>query len=174
MECRVFHIPQSPDRASSILALIGFVGLCLLVGASGGAITAQNVHGWYATLHTPPGTPPDWLFAPVWTARYIMMGLAAWLVWRQPGHRRALRLWGWQLLANALWVPSFFGLHAPGLALVVILAMLALTGMTWHRFVALTPRAAWLMLPYAAWSLYATWLNVGFWWLNPSLPILRP
>lgn len=154
-----------------MLALVGFVGLCLLVGASNAAITAGGVRPWYAGLAKPPGTPPNWLFAPVWTTLYILLGVAAWLVWRRidvgaDRKRAALRAWGWALAANALWSPAFFGLHMPGLSMAMLAAMLATTGVTLHRFRPLQPLAAALTLPYAGWSAYAAYLNAGFWWLN--------
>lgn len=98
------------------------------------------------------------------------MGVAAWRVWRRPavGQRTALRLWGWQLLANFLWTPAFFGLHSLGFAMAVILVMLLLIGRTIAAFAAQDRLAASLMVPYAAWSCYATYLNAGFLWLNPG------
>ena len=110
------------------------------------------------------------MFGPVWTTLYIMIGTAGWRVWRQhmPGQQDALRLWGWQLLANALWTPAFFGLHSPGLALAVILVMLATLGRTIAAFRTQDRLAAGLLLPYALWSCYATYLNAGFLWLNPG------
>ncbi len=157
-------------RLSQVAALVGFVGLCLLSGAVGGGITAANVKTWYAAQAHPPGTPPDWIFGPVWTALYVLMGVAAWRVWRAPadGRRWALRLWGWQLLLNALWTPAFFGLHSPGLAMAVILAMLVLVGRTIAAFAGQDRLAAALLVPYALWSCYATYLNAGFLWLNPG------
>ncbi|MBS0640862.1 MAG: TspO/MBR family protein [Acetobacteraceae bacterium] len=150
----------------SALALVGFVGLCLLVGAVGGSITARAVQGWYAGLNAPPGTPPNWVFAPVWSVLYVMIGVAAWLVWKRRGPSRPLRLWGWQLAANALWVPAFFGLRSPGLGLVVLAAMLMLTALTILAFLRVRRIAGWLMAPYACWAAYASYLNVGFWLLN--------
>ncbi len=149
---------------------MGFVGLCLLVGAADGAAIAGNVRGWYLSLTPPPGTPPNWAFAPVWTTLYVLIGTAAWLIWRRPGlgQRRALVLWGWQLLLNAAWSPVFFGLHSPALALCVMLPLLMLIGLTLRQFAVLRPLAALLMLPYAAWMCYATYLNLGFLWLNPG------
>ena len=150
-----------------ILALIGFVGLPLLVGGASGSLTAAAVREWYPSLIPPPGRPPNWLFAPVWTALYIAMGVAAWRVWRQVvPHQAALRLWGWQLLANALWTPAFFGLHSPGLGLVVIVPLWGLIVLTLRSFVRLDRVAAALLVPYLLWTSYATYLNAGFWWLN--------
>lgn len=153
--------------------LVGLVGLCLLTGAAAGAITAGNLATWYHSLVRPPGAPPDWVFAPVWTALYVGMGSAAWQVWRHSANVAersqaydALMVWGWQLAANALWPAVFFGLHAPGAALLVILGLLALIVATIRAFGRIDRLAATLMGPYLAWSLYATYLNAGFWWLN--------
>lgn len=149
-----------------MLALVGFLGLSLLVALSAGAVTATSVHTWYLSLRRPPGTPPNWVFGPVWTSLYLMMAAAAWLVWRRTGGGRALRLWGWQLLANALWTPAFFGLRLPGLALLVMGALVVLLGRTVRIFGRIVPLAALLLLPYCVWVLYATYLTAGFWWLN--------
>ena len=151
---------------SPALALVGFVGLCLLVGAVDGSMTARAVHSWYSRLHAPAGTPSNWVFAPVWTVLYVMIGSAAWLVWRRLGAGRPLRLWGWQLAANALWAPAFFGFHSPGMALGVMAALLVLIGFTIRAFRRVHRLAAALMLPYAAWCLYAAYLNAGFLLLN--------
>ncbi len=153
---------------SSALALVGFVGLCLLVGAVGGSMTAQAVHHWYLTLTPPPGTPPTWVFAPVWTALYVMIGTAAWMVWKRRGASKPLRLWGWQLAANALWAPAFFGLHSPRLAMGVMVLLLLLVGVTMRAFLPVRRTAGWLMLPYFAWCGFAAYLNAGFWLLNPG------
>ncbi len=151
---------------SPALALVGFVGLCLLVGSVDASVTARAVHGWYAGLHAPPGTPPNWVFAPVWTLLYVMLGTSAWLVWRRLGTGRALRLWGWQLAANALWTPAFFGIHSPALALGVMAALLLLIALTIRAFRRVHRLAAALMVPYGAWCLFAAYLNVGFLLLN--------
>lgn len=131
-------------------------------------MTAPAIAHWYAALKAPAGTPPNWMFAPVWTALYATIGVAAWLIWRRRGPSRPLRLWGWQLAANALWVPAFFGLHRPGWAIAVMAVMLVLTGFTIRAFIPVRRVAAWLMLPYSAWCVYVAYLNVGFWLLNPS------
>jgi tryptophan-rich sensory protein len=153
---------------SPVLALVGFVGLCLLVAAADGSIVAGAARGWYLSLNRPPGTPPNWVFAAVWTLLYAMIGLAAWLVWRRTVGTRALRLWGWQLAANAFWTPAFFALHSPPLAFAICLVLLGLIALTLRAFLPLRPAAAWLMAPYLAWTGYVTYLTAGFWWLNPS------
>jgi benzodiazapine receptor len=156
------------------MALVGFVGLALLVGAADGTATAAATRAWYLSLTPPPGAPPLLLFRPVWTLLYLSMGTAAWLVWRHlgpspagGGKRAALRLWGWQLLLNAAWTPAFFGLHSPGVALLVVLPLLGLIGLTIRAFGRIHRPAALLLLPYALWMCYAGYLNAGFFWLNP-------
>ncbi|HBK06935.1 MAG TPA: tryptophan-rich sensory protein [Acetobacteraceae bacterium] len=158
--------PGSSVPISPALALVGFIGLCLLDGVVGGAMTARAVHTWYPTLHAPPGTPPNWVFAPIWTALYVMIGTAGWLVWKRLGAARPVRLWGWQLAANALWAPAFFGLHSPRLAMGVMIILLVLIGLTIRSFHRVRRSAAILMLPYAAWCVYAAYLNAGFVLLN--------
>lgn len=153
---------------SPVLALVGFVGLCLLVGLVAGTLTAHAVPHWYAGLHAPPGTPPNAVFAPVWTALYVMIGTAGWLAWQRQGASRSLRLWGWQLAANAVWAPAFFGLHSPRIAMGVMVVMLVLVVLTIRAFRPVHRIAAILMLPYLAWSLYAAYLNAGFWMLNQT------
>jgi translocator protein len=140
--------------------------MCLLVGAVGGSMTAGAVHTWYTVLQSPPGTPPMWVFAPVWATLYVMIGVAGWLVWKRLGAARPLRLWGWQLAANALWAPAFFGLHSPALAMGVMLVLLFLLALTIRAFRRVQRPAAALMLPYGAWCLYAAYLNAGFLLLN--------
>ena len=141
----------------------------MLVGAADGAITATSVHTWYLSLVRPPGTPPSWVFGPVWGVLYILMGSAAWLVWRRTGAARPLRLWGWQLLLNALWTPAFFGLRSPMLGLIVIVLLLILLGLTIRAFARVRRLAAWLLAPYLAWTAYAAYLNAGFFWLNQGM-----
>jgi translocator protein len=159
--------PGSSTPVSPVLALVGFVGLCLLVGAVGATFTGHAVRGWYPSLTAPPGTPPYWVFGPVWSVLYVAIGIAGWLVWRRCGAARPLRLWGWQLAANALWTPVFFGLHSPPLALAVMVVLIGLIALTIRAFREVQRGAALLMLPYLAWTLFAAYLNVGFWWLNP-------
>lgn len=151
-----------------MLALVGFVGLCLLVGAAGGSIVAGLPRAWYLSLDRPPGTPPNWVFGSVWTALYAVIGVAGWQAWRRALTPRPLRLWGWQLAVNACWTPAFFALHSPPLALAVSLVLLVLIALTMRAFFRLRRLAAWLLAPYLAWTSYATYLTAGFWWLNPN------
>jgi benzodiazapine receptor len=154
-------VPVSPA-----LALVGFVGLCLLVAAVGGSTTARAIHHWYQTLRAPPGTPPNWVFAPIWTVLYVTIGVAAWLVWRRLGAAPPLRLWGWQLAANALWAPAFFGLQSPALGMGVMIVLLFLIAFTIRAFRRIHRIATYMMVPYGLWCLYAAYLNAGFLLLN--------
>jgi tryptophan-rich sensory protein len=148
------------------LALVGFVGLCLLVAAADSALTQAGLRSWYLSLARPPATPPSWVFAPVWIVLYVLIGVAGWMVWRSAGAGPPLRLWGWQLAVNALWNPAFFGLKNIGFAMLVILALIVLVALTVRAFARVSRLAATLLLPYLAWTCFAAYLNAGFWVLN--------
>jgi len=156
-------MPAASTRGWAML--VALVGLPLLTGAVGGILTTANIPTWYAHLTHPRGTPPNWVFGPVWTTLYVLMGVAAWRVWRLGDHE-SLRLWGWQLLVNAIWTPVFFAIHSPGAALVVIGGLLLLVALTAYTFAQTDRLAGSLLLPYLAWVCYATYLNAGIWWLN--------
>jgi translocator protein len=122
---------------------------------------------WYAALRKPAWNPPSWIFGPVWTALYIAMAVAAWLVWLRGGfrsQRKALSLFLTQLLFNALWSPLFFGLRSPALANILLL-WLALLG-TIVAFWRARPIAGAILVPYLAWVSFATALNFALWNLN--------
>jgi len=154
----------------SLAALAAAVLLPLAIGALGGLATSTSVRTWYPTLVRPAYAPPSWIFAPVWTVLYVMMGVASWLVWREgfarPDVRSALALYGVQLALNLAWSWLFFGLRQPLVALIEIVVLLALIAITMARFAPLSRTAAGLMLPYLAWVGFATVLNGAFWWLN--------
>jgi len=159
-----------------MLVLIGFVALCLLVSGADAGLTEPAMRNWYPALRHPPGTPPDWVFPVVWIPLYLMMAVAAWRVWRlgTPGvtperiRYRALLLWSLQLAVNASWTPVFFGLHLPWVALVLIVSLIVLVGLTARDFRRIDRIAGLLMAPYLAWVCYAAWLNAGIAWLNPA------
>lgn len=138
----------------------------LLVVAVGAEFAAGSLNRWYTTLAAPTGTPPAAVFAPVWALAYALAGVAGWRVWLRLGASAALRLWGWQLALGALWAPAFFGRHSPLAGLIVAAALWPVLLRTMQSFARVESLAAWLMLPYAAWVGYATWLAAGFWWLN--------
>lgn len=145
------------------LALISFVAIALLAGFVG----SQFEPGvWYAIIEKPTWTPPDWVFAPVWIALYVLMGLAAWLVWLARGWHGTHWLYVGQLVLNAAWSWLFFGLHRTGWALgeLVLLWILVLAMMA--GFWRVRPAAGALIAPYWIWLTYAGALNYGIWVLN--------
>jgi len=123
---------------------------------------------WYAALHKPSWNPPPWIFGPAWTLLYTLMAVAAWMVWRKVGFARPLGLYFIQLALNASWTPVFFGAHALGWALLVIIAMWIAILATLLSFRIVSPLAGWLMVPYQLWVTFATALNFTLWQLNPA------
>ena len=154
----------------SIGVLVGLLALCALVGWLGSAVTLPKVEGWYAALHKPFFSPPNWAFGPAWTILYVCMAVAAWRIWRtesdQPTRRRALWLWTAQLVFNLSWSYAFFGAESPLLALVVIVVLEALILAAITVFSRLDGWAAGLMIPYGVWVAYATALNSAILALN--------
>lgn len=151
------------------LGLGVFIIVCIGAGAVGGLATMSSVDDWYLQIEKPTWTPPSWVFGPVWTTLYIAMGIAGWLVWRHAGFegaKDALGLFGAQLVLNVGWSVAFFGLQAPGLAVIVILLLLGLIVATALRFRPFSGLAAGLMVPYIAWVSFATALNIAIWRLN--------
>jgi len=157
---------SSRVRPGSAAGLAGWVLACLAAGAIGSFFPPGE---WYAGLATPSWNPPNWIFAPVWTTLYILMGVAAWLVWRRGGFggaRSALGLFVAQLVLNGLWSILFFGLQLPGVALVDIVLLAALIVATIVAFFRLSAGAAVLLAPYLCWVLFAAALNFELWRLN--------
>lgn len=151
------------------IALVIFVGICFAVAAIGSVFTAGSVKTWYPGLLKPAGTPPSWVFGPVWSTLYLLMATSAWLVWRQRDHEDvglALTLFAAQLVLNGLWSYLFFGLRRPGAALIEIIVLLLAISATAVRFSEHSRLAFWLLTPYLAWVTYASYLNFGIWRLN--------
>ncbi len=140
--------------------------MCLLVAVADGGLTSLGLRNWYPSLALPPFTAPAWLFGPAWGVLDLTIGVAGWLVWRRCGASRPVRLWGWQLLANALWTPAFFGLRSPALAAGVLALLLVLILVTIHAFSRISRVSAWLMAPYFAWTGYVAYVTAGILWLN--------
>lgn len=140
------------------------------VGILSGLATARGVREWYPALAKPSFNPPSWVFAPVWTALYLAMGVAAWLVWRRgldtPGVRVALLAFLVQLALNGLWSLLFFGLRSPGLAFAEIVVLWGAIGVTTLLFFRQVAAAGWLMAIYWAWVTFAAVLNLSIWRLN--------
>jgi tryptophan-rich sensory protein len=169
-----FRSRLSPSRFSprtQLLGLAGWFAVTFTCAAVGAAASAQS-GPFYLQLRRPPWAPPAWLFAPVWTALYCLMALAAWSVWRTHGVRRAgaaLGLFVAQLAANALWTWLFFTWKQGALAFAEILLLWALVAATGVAFWRLRPSAAVLLLPYLAWVTFACALTFAIWKSNPGI-----
>lgn len=159
---------QGPGFTASVIGLVTSLGLTLAVGAIGGWVTAGSVSDWYPTLVKPGFNPPNWVFGPVWTTLYVLMGLAAWRGWRALGtlRHRGFALYGGQLALNLLWSILFFGLHQIGWALVDLIVLFVALVATGRAFVRIDRPAGWCFVPYALWVGYAGVLNAALWWLN--------
>lgn len=157
------------DRRRKFVALCAFLLLTYAAAAVGSALTSSALPSWYADLNKPAWTPPGNVIGLVWTILYALMAIAAWLVWRRgglSGQRPAMVLWLSQLALNTGWSAVFFGLRAPGLALIEILVLLSAVIATTLVFWRNSRTAGALMLPYAAWVAFATFLNWTIWRLN--------
>lgn len=139
------------------------VMVCLLIGFLSGFATQSSVDTWYAGLNKPSFNPPNWVFAPVWTVLYILMGVAAGLVWSRGFHhiwvKTALYYFGFQLLFNAAWSIVFFGMQDPVWALVILITLIILIGLTIKWFRIVNRVSAYLMIPYLLWVIFAGVLN---------------
>ena len=151
---------------------IGLLAWLVAAFAAGGvgAIASVDAASFYAQLSTPSWAPPAWVFGPVWSTLYALMGVAAWLVWRSPGSKRlALGLFVAQLAANALWSWLFFAWHLGAMATVEVLVLLALIAATIAAFYRMSRLAALLLLPYLLWVSFASVLTWAVWKANPGL-----
>ncbi len=151
---------------TDVLALVVCILICFAAAAIGGIWTSRSVGTWYKEIEKPSWNPPSWVFGPVWTALYLMMGISLWLVWRERAPALPLGLFAVQLVLNAAWSGLFFGLRLPGAAFAEIaLLWLAIVG-TVLTFRPIAPVAAYLLLPYLGWVSFAAVLNFTIWRLN--------
>lgn len=145
--------------------------VCLAVGYGAGMATQSSIETWYPTLIKPFFNPPNWLFAPVWTLLYVMMGVSAGLVWSKMEVvpvlvKKALWVFAIQLILNALWSFLFFGMCNPFLAFIEILLLWLMIFETIKLFKPIDALASKLLIPYLLWVSFATLLNGSIWWLN--------
>jgi len=142
----------------------------LLVGAVAGLFTSSGVNGWYALANKPWFNPPNWIFAPVWTLLYILMGIAFFLVWKASADKNvkqtAMILFSIQLVINFFWSFIFFKLQQPGWAFAEIIFMWVMILLTIIWFGKVSATAAWLLVPYICWVSFASVLNYSIWKLN--------
>ena len=155
-------------RSNSIKLILSIV-LCVSLGSVGGLVTVNEIPTWYATLNKPSFNPPNWLFGPVWTTLYVLMGISVYLIWKQPvstERNKALQLFILQFILNFCWSFIFFGLHATGWALIEMIALWILILLSILHFAKHSKTAAWLLVPYIAWVSFALLLNAAIWKLN--------
>jgi len=156
-------------KFSEILKLVASVILCQLAGFLGSFFTTPSIPTWYATLKKPFFTPPNWIFSPVWTGLFILMGLSLYYLWRKPDHpkfTKALIFFFVQLILNILWSAAFFGFRAPFLGLMEIVFLWVAVLFTTLNFLKVSKFAGLLLIPYLLWVGFATLLNFSLWILN--------
>lgn len=161
------HILEAmKDYAKLLISVVG----CELIGLLGTPFTATAIPTWYAGLTKPFFAPPNWLFGPAWTLLYFLMGVSFYLIWKQGFKKKsqkiAKNIFFIQLALNFIWSPIFFGLRAPLLALLIIIAMWIAILRTIQQFYPLSKTAAYLLIPYLLWVSFATLLNAGIVILN--------
>jgi tryptophan-rich sensory protein len=160
-----------PDmQLTSGRKLVLTILLCESVGIISGLLAGVANNPWFEALQKPTWNPPGYLFGPVWTVLYLLMGISAWLVWKYPQpinkKRTALIYFAIQLVLNFWWSIFFFNFHSSLLALIDIVFMLFFISLTIYEFSKISKLAAWLLLPYLIWVSFATALNASIWYLN--------
>ncbi len=154
-----------------IIRIVLVVMTCLVIGYLSGTVTRESILTWYPTLVKPVFNPPNWLFGPVWTLLYAMMGVAGGLIWNhiesdRENVKKAFLFFIIQLGLNALWSYLFFGLHNPLIALIEIILLWLMIFETYTQFKRIDKVAGLLLIPYLLWVSFATVLNASIWWLN--------
>jgi len=151
------------------ISFVVFILICLIVQVVGSFWTKETVSTWYPALTKPSWTPPDWIFGPVWSSLYIMIGISGWLIYRAKYSQKrtvALILYGSQLALNFIWSFLFFSLRSPILGLIDIVLLCILISLTMIWAWPVRRLATLLLIPYLLWVIYATSLNAGIWLLN--------
>lgn len=157
-------------KSSDSTKLIISITICLLAGFLGSIFTAPSIPVWFETLAKPSFAPPNWLFFPVWTVLFMMMGISLFIIWKMDMKnqkvRKALILFGAQLVLNVLWSAAFFGLKSPLAGLIDIIILWILILFTTLNFIQLSRAAGLLLIPYLLWVSFAAILNFAIWRLN--------
>lgn len=161
-------------KINNVLKLVFCIAVSELAGVIGSFFTMPSIPNWYAALEKPALNPPAWVFAPVWTALFALMGIAAFFIWMQGIERRdvkiALVIFGGQLALNILWSVLFFGKHNPGAAFVEIIFLWLAIAVMIFVFSKISRLAAWLLVPYILWVSFAGYLNYSIWQSYKILP----
>ncbi|MFW0861984.1 MAG: TspO/MBR family protein [Candidatus Komeilibacteria bacterium] len=146
------------------------IAICLGAGFVGSFFNSPAIDGWYAGIDKPFFNPPNWIFAPVWTILFILMGIAAAIIWNKglesDAVKIALMVFIFHLVLNILWSMFFFGMQNPGLAFIEIVVLWLMIILVMYLFYQLDHRAAYLLIPYILWVSFAAVLNYSIWQLN--------
>lgn len=156
-------------KNKKILTYIGFILLCQLTGIIGSLFTTPAIPGWYAQLIKPSFSPPNWLFGPVWTTLYTLMGISVSIIWfsqKNPSRKKALKVFFIQLALNSLWSILFFGLKNPTLAFAEIIILWGFILYIIILFGKINKKASYLLIPYILWVTLASILNLAIAILN--------
>jgi benzodiazapine receptor len=157
-------------QAKDIFVLIAAILLCEAAGIIGSLFTFSEIPGWYATLVKPSFSPPNWVFGPVWTLLYALMGISLYLIWKKGQEKIDVKLplaiFGIQLFLNFLWSILFFGMHSPLFGLICIIFLWLSIAATILLFYKISKNAAYLLTPYILWVSFASILNASIWMLN--------
>jgi len=157
-------------KLNNFFKLVIAIVVSELAGVIGSVFTISAIPNWYAGLVKPVLNPPSWVFGPAWTTLYALMGISAFLIWKNGWEKKAVKtalgVFGIQLFLNALWSIIFFGLHSPGWALVDIIALWLAIVWTIFVFYKISKPAAYLLVPYILWVSFASYLNYSIWILN--------
>lgn len=158
------------SKIGEILILFSSIIICQLAGIIGSIFTAPSIPNWYANINKPSFRPPNWVFAPVWTTLYLLMGIALFLILRkglnEKGIKMAIAVFALQLVLNSLWSFLFFGLKSPFAAFIEIIFLWAAILMSIILFFRISRVAGALLIPYILWVSFASVLNFAIWRLN--------
>lgn len=156
-------------KIKDIFKLIIAIVICEAAGAIGSLFTTPSIATWYKSLAKPMLNPPNWIFAPVWTTLFVLMGVAVFLIWKKGLKERktkiALAIFAVQLILNVFWSIIFFGLHNPGAAFIEIIFLWLAILLTIIYFFKISKSAAYLLFPYILWVTFASYLNYSIWQL---------
>jgi len=152
------------------LKLVASIVICQMAGILGAVFTSNSVDTWYSTITRPDIAPPNWIFGPVWTTLFLLMGISLYIVWNKGLQTReskvAVSVFGLQLVLNTLWSIIFFGLHNPGLAFIEIIFLWISILASIILFYRISKVSAYLLIPYILWVSFAAFLNYNIWILN--------
>jgi translocator protein len=161
---------QSKTTLSNTWKLIISITLCEVTGIISGLLTNTQNNFWYNTIIKPSWNPPAFLFGPVWTILYFLMGISLWIIWKSKFYEykksKAILFFALQLFFNFWWTILFFKFQSPFFAFADILLMIVLILITIFRFAEISKTAAWLLVPYISWVCFAAILNYNLWYLN--------